>query len=144
MISALSSKNKSQLEFFVESNFKEKTHSSWGAEDLMRELGQGLQYAYFAEDKIEAVIFAREQPEAIEVMFIGTASDRRRRGLAKALLLHILNTCSQPQRLWLEVHEKNTEALALYDRLGFAQVGLRKNYYPDGGSAHLMEYKHLH
>ncbi len=36
--------------------------------------------------------------------------------------------------LWLEVRQGNTRAQALYRRYGFAEVGLRKNYYPAPGS----------
>ena len=32
--------------------------------------------------------------------------------------------------LWLEVRESNHRARALYRRLGFAEVGLRRGYYP--------------
>lgn len=38
------------------------------------------------------------------------------------------------QRLWLEVRPTNVHAKALYLRYGFCEVGLRKGYYPDGGS----------
>ena len=32
--------------------------------------------------------------------------------------------------LWLEVRESNQTARQLYDKLGFNEVTLRKNYYP--------------
>ena len=35
--------------------------------------------------------------------------------------------------LWLEVRTSNQRARALYGRLGFAEVGVRRNYYPDHG-----------
>ena len=33
-------------------------------------------------------------------------------------------------QLWLEVRESNARARAIYARLGFAQQGIRKGYYP--------------
>jgi ribosomal-protein-alanine N-acetyltransferase len=33
-------------------------------------------------------------------------------------------------RIILEVRPSNTAALALYQSLGYEQIGLRKNYYP--------------
>ena len=36
------------------------------------------------------------------------------------------------QWVWLEVRQSNAPARALYERYGFAQVGLRKGYYPAG------------
>lgn len=38
----------------------------------------------------------------------------------------------------LEVRVSNGAAIALYDQLGFKQVGRRKKYYPDGEDAILM------
>lgn len=38
----------------------------------------------------------------------------------------------------LEVRVSNGAAIALYDQLGFKQVGRRKQYYPDGEDAILM------
>ncbi len=35
--------------------------------------------------------------------------------------------------LWLEVRPSNHRARALYARLGYAQVGVRRDYYPDAG-----------
>jgi ribosomal-protein-alanine N-acetyltransferase len=32
----------------------------------------------------------------------------------------------------LEVRPSNARALAVYERYGFARIGLRKNYYPAG------------
>ena len=36
----------------------------------------------------------------------------------------------QAQWLWLEVRASNAAALAAYRPRGFAQVGLRRDYYP--------------
>ena len=33
-------------------------------------------------------------------------------------------------KLWLEVRQSNAAARAIYLRLGFVQVGVRKGYYP--------------
>jgi ribosomal-protein-alanine N-acetyltransferase len=35
--------------------------------------------------------------------------------------------------LWLEVRASNRRARALYRRFGFAEVGLRRHYYPAAG-----------
>ena len=39
------------------------------------------------------------------------------------------------QWLWLEVRASNGHAKALYTRYGFREVGLRKGYYPEGGTS---------
>lgn len=38
------------------------------------------------------------------------------------------------QWLWLEVRASNAHAKSLYTRYGFRDVGLRKSYYPEGGT----------
>ncbi|MDO8718267.1 MAG: ribosomal protein S18-alanine N-acetyltransferase [Polaromonas sp.] len=37
--------------------------------------------------------------------------------------------------LWLEVRVGNARAKAVYERFGFSQVGVRRNYYPAGNDA---------
>jgi ribosomal-protein-alanine N-acetyltransferase len=36
------------------------------------------------------------------------------------------------ENAFLEVRVSNQAAIVLYERIGFQQVGLRKQYYPDG------------
>ncbi len=54
----------------------------------------------------------------------------RRRGVAKALLSQAFGAL---RGSWfLEVRASNWAAIRLYQGLGFAQVGSRPGYYPDG------------
>ncbi len=52
--------------------------------------------------------------------------------LGRYLLEQVLKLGDQHQlaTIFLEVREGNTPARALYDRIGFNQVGVRKGYYP--------------
>jgi len=50
------------------------------------------------------------------------------RAMMAALQAHALHIGAAA--LWLEVRESNHRARALYRRLGFAEVGLRRGYYP--------------
>ena len=54
------------------------------------------------------------------------------RGHARFLIDALIALCrsSGAQELWLEVRASNVRARAIYERLGFAQVGVRKGYYP--------------
>jgi ribosomal-protein-alanine N-acetyltransferase len=56
----------------------------------------------------------------------------QRRGLAIALLDALVAQCRQQgsEALWLEVRTSNERARAVYARYGFAEVGLRRGYYP--------------
>lgn len=54
------------------------------------------------------------------------------KGLGFQLLAHLISQLKQQnvQTLWLEVRESNLSAQRLYEKLGFNQVDIRKNYYP--------------
>ncbi|MDT7837421.1 ribosomal protein S18-alanine N-acetyltransferase [Aquabacterium sp. OR-4] len=56
----------------------------------------------------------------------------QRRGHARALLARLLAQCRAraDEALWLEVRQSNAPARALYAACGFAEVGLRRGYYP--------------
>ncbi len=68
---------------------------------------------------------------------IAVDPDWQRTGVGYALLSHVINVLQQRDvlALWLEVRASNQAAMALYQRLGFNEVSLRRHYYPalDGG-----------
>jgi ribosomal-protein-alanine N-acetyltransferase len=72
-----------------------------------------------------------------ELQRIAVAEDRRRRGLAGALLDAVvaLAVDSGADRLLLEVREDNAAALGFYATHGFVEVDRRRRYYRDGGTA---------
>ncbi|WP_424933138.1 GNAT family N-acetyltransferase [Amaricoccus macauensis] len=69
-------------------------------------------------------------PEA-EVLTLAVAPSQRRRGIAIRLLdaLHSRLSKLGAQEIFLEVAEKNDPALALYEKVGYRQIGRRKGYY---------------
>lgn len=56
----------------------------------------------------------------------------RRIGLGRKLLSHMLVMAKHKSvgTVFLEVRPSNKAALALYDKLGFNQIGVRNDYYP--------------
>lgn len=56
----------------------------------------------------------------------------RRQGAGRRLLSYLLEYCiSQSSSvIFLEVRQSNLSAQALYETLGFNEIGLRKGYYP--------------
>ncbi|AUH50095.1 ribosomal-protein-alanine N-acetyltransferase [Chromobacterium sp. ATCC 53434] len=74
-----------------------------------------------------------------EVLNIVIAKEYQGRGNGLALLQAVLGDLRDDccRRLFLEVRESNTPARRLYQRCGFHQCGLRKNYYP---AAHGREH----
>lgn len=74
--------------------------------------------------------------DEVHLLNITTVPMHRRQGCAR-LMLAALSAWSRLQGvrwLWLEVRASNASARSLYERTGFVQVGLRRDYYPDGGS----------
>ena len=63
-----------------------------------------------------------------DMMNIAVADTHRRRGIARMLVEELIRQLDAYQ-LTLEVRASNSPAIALYEKLGFTQVGLRKNYY---------------
>ncbi|RZA09469.1 MAG: ribosomal-protein-alanine N-acetyltransferase [Moraxellaceae bacterium] len=55
----------------------------------------------------------------------------QKRGLGFQLLEQAIDGLgSQCNMVFLEVRQSNTAAIKLYEKIGFAQMDLRKNYYP--------------
>jgi len=66
------------------------------------------------------------------VLNLCIAKANRGKGLGRRLLTHMLELARQRQvgTVFLEVRPSNTAALALYDKMGFNQIGTRLDYYP--------------
>lgn len=66
-----------------------------------------------------------------DMMNVAVAPAYRRQGIAEALILELIQRlkAQEVHSLTLEVRASNDPAKALYEKLGFAQVGRRPNYY---------------
>jgi len=80
-------------------------------------------------------------PFESQIIQITVCPERQRQGIATQLLTHMIETSTALgiSTMVLEVREDNTAARRLYEKLGFKDVGVRKNYYKDGSHAVLME-----
>lgn len=84
--------------------------------------------------------------EEVHIVTLAVQPTWRRTGLGKWLLLRLLADARQRggEIATLEVRPSNQAARALYHSLGFAQFSQRKNYYPDGEDAMILELTDLH
>lgn len=76
-----------------------------------------------------------------EIMDIGVSRAHQRQGIALRLMHAMIERArlEGARRMLLEVAVTNDPAIALYERLGFARIGLRRRYYqPEGIDAHVM------
>jgi len=76
----------------------------------------------------------------LHVLAIATHPAERGRGLAGALLAHVLAAGAQVgcTLATLEVRRSNAAAIALYERAGFRTVHVRTRYYHDDGEDALV------
>lgn len=72
--------------------------------------------------------------EEMHLLNITVAPDHQGQGWGHMMLdaLSLWSRHQGAQWLWLEVRQSNQRALQVYERYGFQQVSLRKDYYPAG------------
>ena len=82
-------------------------------------------------DRVVGYIGSQTSVDETDVMNVAVHPDHRRKGIAEALVVELVEALKKREShcLTLEVRASNEPAKALYEKLGFAQVGLRKNYY---------------
>lgn len=97
---------------------------------LMASPGVGALLATSAEGPAGLLVYRLIADEA-EILAIGVDPNLRRRGTGKALIESLL-ALKIPQ-VFLEVASSNDDAIKLYTKAGFKQVGLRKAYYAASG-----------
>ncbi len=84
-----------------------------------------------ADDSVAGFVVTRTVSDEVEIVNLAVAPQRRRQGIAAALLTDALDAAQRAgaRRVFLEVRESNSAALAFYTRHGFANAGRRRAYY---------------
>ena len=105
----------------------------WSENSVASELENPLSLWLIAEEDGAVCGYVGSQTvlDETDMMNIAVRPDCRRKGIAAALITELVSRLkAQGSRiLRLEVRESNFSAIALYEALGFTQLGLRKNYY---------------
>jgi ribosomal-protein-alanine N-acetyltransferase len=114
---------------------------AWDATIMAAELSMPGVFAFLSEptflDQTGGMILARTAADEAEILTLAVVPAARRQGVARALVEAAAAHASLQGavRLFLEVSTSNLAAQALYRAAGFAQVGIRRRYYPDGSDA---------
>lgn len=105
----------------------------WPEIAIASELTNPLSYWLVAVEGSQLVGYVGSQTvlDGADMMNIAVDPDYRRQGVAERLIEKLIQGVSAKGAicLALEVRVSNAPAIALYQKLGFAQVGRRPNYY---------------
>ncbi len=115
------------------------------SEALVREGVSGgvptVRHLVARDDAVVGYVVASAAGDVVELQRIGVRPDRRRRGVATALLDAVVALARDgaAERVVLEVREDNPGALAFYRAAGFTELARRPGYYRDGTTALVLE-----
>ena len=105
----------------------------WSENSVASELKNPLSCWLVAEEDGEVAGYVGSQTvmDESDMMNVAVHPDYRRKGIAEKLVMELVEALKKRDSrcLTLEVRASNEPARALYGKLGFVQVGLRKNYY---------------
>lgn len=90
--------------------------------------------AYVDIDEIIGYAILMPAVDEVHLLDICIGAEYQRKGLGKKLLKDMLAMADELKfsRVLLEVRPSNVAAIALYRVMGFAEIGLRRGYYPAG------------
>ena len=106
---------------------------AWSEKSIASELENELSRWFVAENDgtVAGYVGSQTVMDETDMMNVAVHPDYRRQGIAEELVTALIRALKEQASrcLTLEVRASNEPAKALYEKLGFAQVGLRKNYY---------------
>lgn len=105
----------------------------WSEKSVASELENPLSYWLVAMDgeKLVGYIGSQTVLGETDMMNVAVSPDYRRQGIAEGLIFALIHALKAREShcLTLEVRDSNASARALYEKLGFSEIGRRKNYY---------------
>ena len=114
---------------------KELFADAWSEKSIEETLGQDNTFCFVAEDKkgFCGYLLVYYVLDECEIARVGVPSRMRRQGVASFLLHELVMFCHANSilKILLDVRESNEGARAFYKRSGFAEDGIRKNFYTD-------------
>jgi ribosomal-protein-alanine acetyltransferase len=119
---------------------------AWSPLNMRAELVNEHGYYLVAVDEQDAIVayaglLAPLGTGQGDIQTVTVAPEARRQGLARTMLLQLLNEARRrgAEELFLEVRIDNEGAQALYRELGFEPLSVRKGYYKGGIDALTMK-----
>ena len=108
----------------------------WSLAMFVLELSKpsGVCLGAVAGDELVGYLVCSRYDLVWHIMNVSVDPDRRRRGIATAMLHALFERVNDPEgQFTLEVRRSNDGAYRLYEGLGFKGAGIRRRYYADNG-----------
>ncbi|WP_029935935.1 ribosomal protein S18-alanine N-acetyltransferase [Thiomicrospira pelophila] len=148
MFSHLKPLDESDLDWVMQIERQNYTHP-WTRNGFERALHEGLNYLLMdVADSALGYCCMLPVLDELHLLNLSVAPDSQNKGVAKHALQAIFNRFENTEYsvILLEVRRSNKLARNLYRAMGFAQDGVRKNYYqcsPDGREDAILMSKRL-
>lgn len=105
----------------------------WSESSIASELKNPLSHwlVALADSKVVGYVGSQSVMGESDMMNVAVDPDYRRMGIAYRLIEALIAALAEKDNhsLALEVRASNTPAIALYGKMGFTEVGRRRNYY---------------
>ncbi|RMG91226.1 MAG: ribosomal-protein-alanine N-acetyltransferase [Zetaproteobacteria bacterium] len=101
----------------------------WSLKALQDTLSAGAELRLCSGDKAFAYLLTQDVLDETHILQIAVRPEFRGHGMASVLMRSLLEAKCEQRRMLLEVRASNVPARRLYEKLGFAQIGLRPRYY---------------
>lgn len=119
-------------------------YSPWSSAQYKEEFSSPTRHFVVALDDHQSIVgyagvFAPGAAEA-DVLTVGVAPEHRGKGIAKALMALITDWAKTQgsTAMMLEVKTDNSDAIGMYESLGYAKLNVRKDYFGQGLDAQVM------
>jgi len=105
----------------------------WAPDSLQRLIALPGTLAYFAfmEKQPVGCLLLTPSGDVAEVAFVSVLATARRRGIGRQLMRRAMSDARETgyRDILLEVADDNIAAIALYEDIGFVEIGVRRKYY---------------
>ena len=122
----------SHIHPWTKGNFSDSLTAGHWAYCIRPHLDQAIKGSYLDPEILWAYCILFPAVDELHLLNITVSPHLRKLGLGIRIMIAIEGVAAQQNmpRIILEVRPTNDAALALYQKLGYEQIGVRKNYYP--------------
>ena len=122
----------SHIHPWTKGNFSDSLAAGHWAYCIRPQVDQTIKGSYLDSAILWAYCVLFPAVDELHLLNITVSPKLRKLGLASRMMAAIEGVAAQQNmpRIILEVRPSNIAAITLYQKLGYEQIGIRKNYYP--------------